>query len=340
MTACQYDLLSYGFYTLGFPVSSPPEAHPVDPGALACCSMKEEDWSLSLADQMALILDPMAPWKGHMGHKVKEEKEDCDSHGKPSYQEASQEEEEEEAMKEEVPGNTQLGEGSVVILHGNGKIVATTEIPKETRGEVEKILPPSSPSTSSSQDKDVKESPSVILDYADKYLEKLKEASEKKPLTSGLGGSNDHKPEGDTNEETEIKERDTSHNEILVNGDSGPTGIIKKDGVGPRFSSLSEAAERGGNTSGMEATSISPSVSSSKYSTSTGSARIIPNPRTPKTPSPPIKKEFVLADLKERLIIDLTSYRNFTKSASYSLLSCPHPPFTHMLNFKGQMFYH
>lgn len=315
------------------------EAHPVDPGALACCSMKEEDWSLSLADQVALILDPMAPWKGHMGHKVKEEKEDCGSNGKPSYQEASQEEEEEEAMEEEVVGNTQLGEGSVVILHGNGKIVATTEVPKGSRSEVEKILPPPSPSASGSPDKDVKESPSVILDYADKYLEKLKEVSEKKPLASGLGGSSNYRPESDSKEETEGKERHSSHSEILVNGDSGPAGIIKKDSVGPRFSSLSEAAERGGNTSGMEATSISPSVSSSKYSTSTGSARIIPNPRTPKTPSLPIKKEFVLADLKERLTIDLNSYKNFTKAASYSLLSCPHPPFTRMLNFKGQMFY-
>lgn len=307
----------------------------MDPGALACCTMKEEDWSLSLADQIALILDPTAPWKGHMGHKLKEEKEDCSSDGKPSYQEDGQEEEEEEALKEEIKGNTQLGEGSVVILHGNGKIVAATEVPKEPRSEVEKILPP--PSGTGSL-KNVKESPSVILDYADRYLEKLREASEKKPLTSGLGGSN-FGSKSDTSEEAEVKERHTSHNEIQVNGDSGPTGIMKKDSVGPRFSSLSEAAERGGNTSGMEATSISPSVSSSKYSTSTGSARIIPNPRTPKTPSPPIKKEFVLADLKERLIIDLNSYKNFTKAASYSLLSCPHPPFTHMLNFKGQMFY-
>lgn len=301
----------------------------MDPGALACCSMKEEDWSLSLADQIALILDPMAPWKGHMGHKVKEEKEDCGSVGKPSYQEANQEE-------EETSGNTELEEASVVILHGNGKIVAATEVPKQSRSEVEKILPPPSPSASGSQENDIKEGPSVILDYADRYLEKLKEASEKKSLTSS---SNNYRSESDSKEVTEIKDGHTSQSEILVNGDSSPEGIVKKNSVGPRFSSLSEAAERGGNTSGMEAASISPSVSSSKYSTSTGSGRIIPNLKTSKTPSPPIKKEFVLADLKERLIIDLNSYKNFTKAASYSLLSCPHPPFTHMLNFKGQMFY-
>lgn len=309
----------------------------MDPGALACCSMKEEDWSLSLADQIALILDPMAPWKGHLGRKLKEEKEDCGTDDKPSYQEASQEEEEEAAMKEEILGNTQLGEGSVVILNGNGKVVAATEVPNESKSKVEKILSTPSPTASDSRENDVKESPSVILDYAEKYLEKLKEASEKKHLTSSdLKGSNDYEPESDANEETEVKGRETSKDEILVSGDSDTEGMIKKGPVVPRFSSLSEAAERGGNTSGMEAASISPSVSSSKYSSSAGSGRIIPNP---KTPSPPVKKEFVLADLKERLIIDLNSYKNFTKSVSYSLLTCPHPPFTRMLNFKGQMFY-
>ncbi|KAK8401751.1 hypothetical protein O3P69_001103 [Scylla paramamosain] len=306
------------------------EAHPVDPGALACCSMRDDDWSLSLADQVALILDPMAPWKGHLGHRLKEEKEDCNSDGKLSYQEASQEVEESEL--EEAPRTTQLGEGSVVILHGNGKILAATEVPKETKSEGEKPLPiPSASRTPQPQGQGMDESPSVIIDYANKYIEKLKEASEGKPVTSGLGSSST------ADGETEVKERHTTHREILVDDDSGSSGIMKKDSVGPRFSSLSEAAERGGNTSGMEAASISPSVSSSKYSTSPGSPRIIP--KTPKTPIPPIKKEFVLADLKERLVIDLSSYRNFTKTASYSLLSCPHPPFTRMLNFKGQMFY-
>lgn len=312
----------------------------MDPGALACCSMKEEDWSLSLADQMALILDPTAPWKGHMGHKVKEEREDCGNDGKPSYQETSQEEEEEEAMKDDIASNNQLGEASVVILNGNVKILAATEVPEEPKSEVEKILPPPSPSSAlGSQEQDIKERPNLMIDYAGKYLEKLKEASEKKPLSNTLESIDSYRATSNPIEETKVRERHTSHKEILVNGDSGPPGIVKKDSVGPRFSSLSEAAERGGNTSGMEATSISPSVSSSKYSTSTGNARTVPNPKTPKTPSPPIKKEFVLADLKERLIIDLNSYKNLTKAASYSLLSCPHPPFTRMLNFKGQMFY-
>ena len=306
----------------------------MDPGALACCSMREEDWSLSLADQMALILDPMAPWKGHIGHRVKEEKEDCGIDGKPSYQEASQEDE--ESQIDEPPHSPQLGEGSVVILHGNGKILAATEVLKETGSEGEKALPiPSNSRTPKSQGQGT-ETPSVIIEYADKYLEKLKEANERKPLTSDIGSSSEYRPKSTTEGETEVKERHTSHREILVDDDSDPAGIMKKDSVGPRFSSLSEAAERGGNTSGMEAASITPSVSSSKYSTSPGSPRIIP--KTPRIPSPPIK-EFVLADLKERLILDLNHYKNFTKAASYSLLSCPHPPFTRMLNFKGQMFY-
>ncbi|KAG0716730.1 hypothetical protein GWK47_000953 [Chionoecetes opilio] len=314
----------------------PIEAHPVDPGALACCSMREEDWSLSVADQMALILDPLAPWKGLMGHRVKEENGECGSDGKPSYQETSQEEEEAASQSDEPPRSSPLGEGSVVILHGNGKILATTEVPKELINEGEKALPtPSIPRISQPQAQDTEQSPSVIIDYADKYLEKLKEVMDRKPFNNDVGKTNDYRPKSATEEESEVRERHTSHREILVD-DENSSAEIMKDSVGPRFSSLSEAAERGGNTSGMEAASISPSVSSSKYNTSPGTPRIVPKP---KTQSPPIKKEFVLADLKERLILDLNNVKNFTKAASYSLLSCPHPPFTRMLNFKGQMFY-
>ncbi|KAG7165464.1 ER degradation-enhancing alpha-mannosidase-like protein 2-like, partial [Homarus americanus] len=68
------------------------EAHPVDPGALACCHTKEDDWSLSVSDQVALILDPTAPWLEHKGNKMNKEEpakivEECEeTQNKPPAQ--------------------------------------------------------------------------------------------------------------------------------------------------------------------------------------------------------------------------------------------------------------
>lgn len=151
------------------------------------------------------------------------------------------------------------------------------------------------------------------------------------------GSHNVKVKESDLSQGEDIKKRELSQEEGIIEETEKPK-TIKKEG-GPRFSSLSETVERGlgGNTSGMEAAEITPSVSSSKYTTNSGTPRIVPEPTEPSLEHS-IKKIFILEDLKERLITDLNEYRNFTLSSSYSLLSCEHPPFINMINIKGQMF--
>ena len=95
------------------------------------------------------------------------------------------------------------------------------------------------------------------------------------------------------------------------------------------------------NNSLMENSGITPSVSSSKYNLNVAqmaAARLILQKEVEAAQKPRRNRVFNINTLKERIKVDLLSFTNFTKSASYELLSCPHPPFVNMLNFKGQMF--
>nr|XP_053642208.1 ER degradation-enhancing alpha-mannosidase-like protein 2 isoform X2 [Cherax quadricarinatus] len=318
------------------------EAHPVDPGALACCYMKDDDWSLSISDQVNLILDPTAPWRENKKNKIKKEKsvqpgEDC---GEGESQLPLQD------KQSKIITNEDFKDDSITTLKEHKNILTIHQPLSNIIGnkahshrvvsddDVEKLSLGSERVNTFTKEND--RNPSKIIDYTANTVENNKDVTLGSSLSSMIEGndSNDETKMKVINEDYEVKQKD-SQKEIRIEND-GSSKLIKKDE--PRFSSLSETAERGldGNTSGLEAASITPSVSSSKYSTSSGASNIIAEPKDAKI-TKPVKKEFVLLDLKERLTIDLANYKNFTLASSYLLLSCAHPPFTHLLNFKGQI---
>ncbi|XP_045623563.2 ER degradation-enhancing alpha-mannosidase-like protein 2 [Procambarus clarkii] len=325
------------------------EAHPVDPGALACCYTKDDDWSLPVSDQVSLILDPTAPWVQHKGNKIKKENpvpivEDCEE-GKtkpPSPDQQSKLTVNEAIIEDSI--NTLKEHGNILTIHQPlSHVIGNKDNTQNVKsGDVEKQnLKSERTDTSDTFTKEKDINPNNILDYEASTVNSNKDiaaGSAFNKFESGGNDSDDEEPKMKVvNQHNEIKQEDSSQGEIMVENDASPK-VIKKDG-GPRFSSLSESAERGlgGNTSGMEAASITPSVSSSKYSTSSPSTpTIVSEPKETKV-TKPVKKVFVLSELKERLITDLANYKNFTLSASYLLLSCAHPPFSQLLNFKGQM---
>lgn len=357
------------------------EAHPVDPGALACCSTKDEDWSLSLEDQVALILNPTkTPWRGKKGHKadIKNKKhhgesQEMDCSENPTKKEEVMVTEVEEEEMEKFTAVEQTAEGKIVILKGNEKLLVIPEsLTEETDAphadisddptslgegvvinaweeeDIEEVVASDNMIESSVREKLI--SSNVKYEDEQKYDKEIGDAGKQQRKSEENSQQNSNVSVLDKirkNVQNRIldKEKTREPNDVMA-GDEGGSGIIKqKDG--PRFGSLSEAAERGqgGNNSGMENSGVTPSVSSSKYGASASNApRVLTTdnktPLAPKiTPAPSvIKRVFSLPELRQKLVVDLLGYKNVTASSGYSLLSCTHPPFTHMLNYKGQMF--
>ncbi|KAK3886809.1 hypothetical protein Pcinc_009034 [Petrolisthes cinctipes] len=361
------------------------EAHPVDPGALACCSTKDEDWSLSVEDQVALILNPTkTPWKGKKGHKadtkikkhLEENDKEMDCGEYPAKNSNNKEDDKvtevEEEKLESFSAVEQTVEGKFVIIKGKDKLLVIPESPKEEtddtlsdiskdpnsigegvvingqeKEDVEKVVAADNLIENSIKEKLI----SSDVKYEDeKYEEEIEKVgkSEKKSRVNAQDNSDVSildKIRKNIRSRILDKEKNAAQSDVMASGEGG-SGIIKqKDG--PRFGSLSEAAERGqgGNNSGMENSGVTPSVSSSKYGASSSNApRVLttenktpPAPRITPAPSV-IKRVFSLPELRQKLAVDLLGYKNLTAASDYSLLSCTHPPFTHMLNFKGQMF--
>ncbi|KAK7071055.1 ER degradation-enhancing alpha-mannosidase-like protein 2 [Halocaridina rubra] len=314
------------------------EAHPVDPGALACCYTKEEDWTLSISDHVALIVDPTIPWNEHKGHSSKSEQlpdasQDCHDDAKEENTPSDVNSEPASRLQKEVSEDEiKVSSGTINILQSYDDNGEDSETMQQTPGDG---------------------FVSTELDKAQQVVDRKDEI-----ITEGSSGSGlfktiyrdtealrEHASDIEEMSPTNVSDsihfisptKEIQSKNLVENVDDIPK-IIKQDD-GPRFSSLSETADRGlgSNVSGTESSSISPSVSNSKYS-SLDSSQIVPEPRDVKA-TKPVKKVFILKDLKERLTIDLSSYKNFTLSSSYSILSCAHPPFINMLNLKGQMFY-
>ncbi|XP_066948164.1 ER degradation-enhancing alpha-mannosidase-like protein 2 [Macrobrachium rosenbergii] len=317
------------------------EAHPVDPGALACCYLKEEDWSLSLDDQVALIIDPTTPWNDHKGYSSKKDKQednsqDCQELVKESEDNSLGEnekgpKEDEEANEKNVnevenivtiPQTSETKERGNILFEGMAQDVQVSDDIKEMYHLMKSLGEKSS------------ESRSDEMDGTDSDSQGDEIVTENSPVDGDASDPNTT----ENLQEFLSPQSDMQHENAIETNDEIPR-IIKQD-EGPRFSSLSETVERGlgANVSGMEGASIAPSVSSSKYASNSGVPRIVNEPRDSKA-SKPVKKVFVLRELKERLVTDLSSYRNFTLSISHSLLSCSHPSFSNLLNIKGQMFY-
>ncbi|XP_042883562.1 ER degradation-enhancing alpha-mannosidase-like protein 2 [Penaeus japonicus] len=299
------------------------EAHPIDPGALACCFTKEDDWSLSITDQVALILDPAAPWKKHVGHKMKPPR------NMKIEEECSEKEQNKDLEKDESQPESK----------GEFETVLTVKESTSAEGIQDGKSPDAEDHSSTVEvEVNIEKIPVDKKAFNKEGTEETADDIMQISVESEKNGSHNVKvKESDVSQGEDIKKRELSQEEGIIEETEKPK-TIKKEG-GPRFSSLSETVERGlgGNTSGMEAAEITPSVSSSKYTTNSGTPRIVPEPTEPSLEHS-IKKIFILEDLKERLITDLNEYRNFTLSSSYSLLSCEHPPFINMINIKGQMF--
>lgn len=325
------------------------EAHPVDPSALACCYTKEEDWTMSLSDQVALIVDPTISWNNHKGYSSKKNKPEENSQDCQETEGESQSLSKTEESKEKAETGNELSEehGSVKEKENVVIIPESSTTVKDNKGSV--IF------EGLAEGDAVSDEHKEMNHLMKNIEEKADEGSEKKELdnvgTESLkkeafmeNSSQDADKVSDANITGSfrglVSPRKELQREGILETEGNIPRILRQDD-GPHFSSLSETAERGlvGNISGMEVAGIAPSVSSSKYTINSGAPpRIVTEPRDSKITNP-VKKVFILKDLKERLIIDLSTYKNFTLSTSYSLLSCAHPPFSNMLNFKGQMFY-
>ncbi|CAL4153534.1 unnamed protein product, partial [Meganyctiphanes norvegica] len=288
------------------------EAHPMDPGAIACCESRNKDPLLSLEDQMSLILNPLAPLKGihkHQGNPTKE-KQSPQQSGKDDGTCSATNDANNPSNKDSSIGDTvvqdYVQDKKIIELEGSGYF--QSDVPsRETMEELAHHL-----DSLTAQDK----------------------------ITTQKSFNND---ENNIDDEEEFPDNDNKSENILplsvalnkeVNeigagiGDS--ENLVKKvDGI-PSFSGLEQSED---NRSSLDAASVGTSVSSSKYQ-EIGSTITQPRIIEPK----PIKHKFVLHTLKERLNFDLQTYYNASPTTSFSLLSCPHPPFTEMLNVKGQMF--
>ena len=292
------------------------EAHPVDPGALACCSVKEEDWTMSLADQVSLIIDPTTTWNNHKGYISKKDKkqdisQDC--------QESEEKKETNNLLSPDDGGDDDEDSDDERHLYSKdlSEINAMSEnivtfpksssSPKDSEGgsifeEIdEDIIGEENSKEIYDTNKKGKDAEVAIIDG-----NSIKVLTVENQLSSG---------ENDANITENIQELLSSQNEVhqenLIENDDDIPRIIKQDNS-PRFSSLSETVERGlgSNISGMEGAGITPSVSSSKYTTGSGIPRIVTEPKDSKT-AKTFKKVFVLKDLKERLVTDLSTYRKF-----------------------------
>ncbi|XP_068228377.1 ER degradation-enhancing alpha-mannosidase-like protein 2 [Palaemon carinicauda] len=317
------------------------EAHPVDPGALACCYLKEEDWTLSLSDQVSLIIDPTTSWNDHKGYSYKKDvqedtSQDCQETTKEGqdtslYENGKRPKENEESGEmniNEVESIVTIPQSARETKDGGNIIFEGMAQDVTVRGDIKEIYNLMKSLDEKSSDTETEQIDSTDSEQDDEILRD----------NSPVNGETSDPNTTENLQDFLSPQSEMQHENSIETNDDIPR-IVKQD-EGPRFSSLSETVERGlgTNVSGMEGSSITPSVSSSKYASNSGIPRIVNEPRDTKS-SKPVKKVFILKDLKERLVTDLSSYKNFTLSISHSLLSCTHPSFSNMLNFKGQMFY-
>uniref|UniRef100_A0A2P2I5Z2 alpha-1,2-Mannosidase n=1 Tax=Hirondellea gigas TaxID=1518452 RepID=A0A2P2I5Z2_9CRUS len=359
------------------------EAHPIDPGALSCCSpspAEGEGWMGRSAEQLAeLILSPDggalntgndAGTSDGTKHKLPRKLPEQYETGENALKNATAPTQEQilaKNVQHETKANADERSSDLVSEEKDKSVSANIEILTGIHKDLEltkkKIIDAVSKINNmskgvSKRDLDTKETTKeqLVTDfentktkfeatYESKELKNDDDSLDKILTSTKTQFSGDAKelepdsnlttPDQTLNLNTEAKTSD--------GGGSSTTLNLPRFGAIIASSSENTSSERG-ETSSTENAGIATSVSSSKYSNPAATsgenllgAKIIrdllqpileKNPRSivPSGPS-----------LREQLDKDLSEYSNFTNSASYSLLSCPHPSYANLLSYKGQI---
>ncbi|XP_076053382.1 ER degradation-enhancing alpha-mannosidase-like protein 2 isoform X2 [Oratosquilla oratoria] len=347
------------------------EAHPIDPSALSCCTAHKDLVPLSTEDRVSILLDPSAHWPRHKGKPVSTSVKDNDKNNKSSGEEEPVQSgklsvetgETEDTLtssgdsgeveisdsEDEKSDNKDCEDSNRILDNVSDTTTVTVSVSEETLAEITQTNVVDQKSTSEPIHSEkvpvsVNEPSGGMVTDKEPTMMTNKDVIMMTSKEVTLAEKN--KVESDSiispKEELVEKVAKESQGTVGLHGNSVDEGTttLKKE-AGPRFSSLSEVAERGeGNMSGMENSALHASVSSSKY-VHTSPDTLSPVPSTGYADTitlPPLRKVFALDAMKERLQIDLASYVNLTLNSSFDDLLCPHPPFTYMLNIKGQMF--
>ncbi|KAA0186645.1 hypothetical protein HAZT_HAZT006204 [Hyalella azteca] len=330
------------------------EAHPVDPGALSCCSPSpaedpEKPWLSFTPEALAdVILDPSASWP----HTFPENSKKYDGGKIP------------------VPPNTEAQRGTTadttdksdaleakLSSEEQGQTSAGMPGPYEEQVSIEKVQQDALVAVNEMHRKNRYSTPGIIQNVAQEANIASNRSSISQDSSSDTNQPNtdtvetDELPKTKTQISKDTKELEPDSNLTTPNRPSKRSTKTDLDDHAtavtlnlPRFGAIISSGDNAsdGVKSTMENAGISTSVSSSKYSNPSArvglaGAKIVKDFLQPILEKKPKAIELAGPSLREAVIEGLAEYLNFTSRAPHSLLSCPHVPYATILSFKGQI---